>query len=539
MATIFGFGEEVAVINNELLKAAVEEQAPEAVQVYGPESGAKDGDVKELRLDLRKILKIDNLWAFTSLRKLQLDNNLIERIENLDSLVHLEWLGKTLFLACHEFCYVCCDALDLSFNQIEVIEGLDKLVKLKDLTLHENRICKLEGLDTLTALEVLSIGNNKLASLEEAPLLYLRNFANLACLNAAGNPMCTDPRYESYTVAFLPTLKFLDYRRIATEIRNSALIKYQDQLEVVEAKEDAEAKTASANAAAKAKAQEYQEACITGLEGDSFFTVLLDPGIQSLSALPGVPEILGVFRDRLSQQINEFSAFALSKAQERKAERIQFEEAVRLGVQETNAAGSRLIDGFIDRKTEFLAQIEEDADLDPEALIEQLKQIKYELMDAEIDLVAQIEDTTGTFERTYVDMVSALKEQAQSTFADLRQMEEETLSEVNDIAMAYLDALAKGEEDRSIELSELAQEVLRDKPALEAAMAAAHDNHMLTIDNCEDNVTTAANNELKTLIDGYLETEAARNRNHVAEICNFYDYHFSDLQRVADQMEGL
>lgn len=40
------------------------------------------------------ILKIDNLWAFTSLRKLQLDNNLIETIENLDSLVHLEWLGQ-------------------------------------------------------------------------------------------------------------------------------------------------------------------------------------------------------------------------------------------------------------------------------------------------------------------------------------------------------------------------------------------------------------------------------------------------------------
>ncbi len=40
------------------------------------------------------ILRIDNLWSFTNLRKLQLDNNMIEKIENLHMLVHLEWLGK-------------------------------------------------------------------------------------------------------------------------------------------------------------------------------------------------------------------------------------------------------------------------------------------------------------------------------------------------------------------------------------------------------------------------------------------------------------
>jgi len=40
------------------------------------------------------ILKIDNLWCFTSLVKLQLDNNIIEKIEGLDILVNLVWLGQ-------------------------------------------------------------------------------------------------------------------------------------------------------------------------------------------------------------------------------------------------------------------------------------------------------------------------------------------------------------------------------------------------------------------------------------------------------------
>lgn len=42
----------------------------------------------------KDILKIDNLWSFVNLTKLQMDNNIIERIEGLDILVNLEWLGK-------------------------------------------------------------------------------------------------------------------------------------------------------------------------------------------------------------------------------------------------------------------------------------------------------------------------------------------------------------------------------------------------------------------------------------------------------------
>jgi hypothetical protein len=40
------------------------------------------------------VLTIDNLWEFTALTKLQLDNNIIEKVEGLDSLVNLIWLGK-------------------------------------------------------------------------------------------------------------------------------------------------------------------------------------------------------------------------------------------------------------------------------------------------------------------------------------------------------------------------------------------------------------------------------------------------------------
>ena len=47
----------------------------------------------------KHIVRIDNLHGLEKLVKLQLDNNMITKIENLDHLIHLQWL-------------------DLSFNQV-------------------------------------------------------------------------------------------------------------------------------------------------------------------------------------------------------------------------------------------------------------------------------------------------------------------------------------------------------------------------------------------------------------------------------------
>lgn len=119
---------EPSVIDEQMLKDAVEEQGPksEAGRIAKQE-GIDFGDVLSLRLDFKSrfvthdfsndnitwklvllsplfngvlmcflcedILKIDNLWSLVNLTKLQMDNNIIERIEGLEMLVNLEWLG--------------------------------------------------------------------------------------------------------------------------------------------------------------------------------------------------------------------------------------------------------------------------------------------------------------------------------------------------------------------------------------------------------------------------------------------------------------
>ena len=63
--------------------------------------------------------------------------------------------------------------LDLSFNNIEKIEGLESLTKLADLSLYNNRISKLENLETLENLEVFSIGNNVLDHFDNVCFFFL------------------------------------------------------------------------------------------------------------------------------------------------------------------------------------------------------------------------------------------------------------------------------------------------------------------------------------------------------------------------------
>jgi len=78
--------------------------------------------------------------------------------------------------------------LDLSFNNIKKIEGLETLTKLSDLSLFENKIQVIENLETLPELNVLSIGKNLLRS-HETVAMYLRKLKNkLEVLKMSDNP---------------------------------------------------------------------------------------------------------------------------------------------------------------------------------------------------------------------------------------------------------------------------------------------------------------------------------------------------------------
>ncbi|MCE8189931.1 leucine-rich repeat protein [Porphyromonas gingivalis] len=100
-----------------------------------------------LDLSYNEISKLEGLDCLTSLTELHLSGNQVRKLEGLDYLVSL----KELYL---------------SSNQICKLEGLDHLVSLKELYLSGNQICKLEGLDHLISLTGFNLSGNQISKLE-------------------------------------------------------------------------------------------------------------------------------------------------------------------------------------------------------------------------------------------------------------------------------------------------------------------------------------------------------------------------------------
>lgn len=468
-------------------------------------------------------MKIDNLISFKNLTKLQLDNNLIEAIEGLDHLTQLQWL-------------------DLSFNNIEKIEGLDTLVNLTDLSLHHNQISKLEGMDTLTKLDVLSIGDNQLQSLEGAPVLYLRQFKNLRSINMSGNAMCDDPNYGSYVVAFLPNLRYVDWRRISDETRSQAEIQYQNELSIVRIKESDEEDEEKVEVEKQAKAKTYRDACVPGMYDGALFEETLDSEIPKLFPIPGVEEAVSAFRDIFNENVEAIGTQGLENAKVRREEREMFFEAMEVGLKENRAKGSVHVDDFIEKMNVLKMELGNE-NLQGALMFDKLQHmkdnlhtLKYDLMEIEIGLVASIEESISLFDRSYAELVSKATEEVQERMSKIREAEDAMFKQVSDIAVAFLDKQTKGEVTEGVEVTDDLLMLLRDKTTLTAAVVGAHDTHMMKMDEKEDEVTTMVRGEYNALMTKQADHEAIRNRNRIAEICNFFDTNQEELDKHMDEV---
>ena len=72
--------------------------------------------------------------------------------------------------------------LDLSFNEVREIKGLDELTILRELYLPQNKITTISGLDKLTNLSVLELGSNRIRVRPHARL------SSLSCRAANRGP---------------------------------------------------------------------------------------------------------------------------------------------------------------------------------------------------------------------------------------------------------------------------------------------------------------------------------------------------------------
>jgi internalin A len=114
-----------------------------------------------LDLSYNQLTEIKGLESLTALEVLDLSSNQLAEIKGLESLGAL-------------------NKLDLSYNRITEIKGLESLTALKVLRLTGNRITEIKGLESLTALEVLYLFSNQLAEIKGLESLCALNELNLS-----------------------------------------------------------------------------------------------------------------------------------------------------------------------------------------------------------------------------------------------------------------------------------------------------------------------------------------------------------------------
>ncbi len=144
-----------------------------------------------LNLSYNKIKEIKGLETLVNLQILNLSSNQIKEIKGVNNLVNLQ-------------------ILYLGVNQIKEIKGVDNLVNLQILNLSSNEITEIQGLDNLVNLQKLHLYNNQITEIKG-----LDNLVNLQKLYLCYNQITEIKRLDN-----LVNLQQLDlcYNRI-TEIK--------------------------------------------------------------------------------------------------------------------------------------------------------------------------------------------------------------------------------------------------------------------------------------------------------------------------------
>ncbi|CAG4992069.1 unnamed protein product [Parnassius apollo] len=125
--------------------------------------------------------------------------------------------------------------MDLSYNSMETLKGLENFTRLQELILDNNKLEDNITFPFLPHLRTLSLNNNKLANLEgliekvseQLPALsYLSLLSNKACPNQLSDCDKDDSDYQRYryfVIYKLRNLRFLDSRRVSASEHAEAL----------------------------------------------------------------------------------------------------------------------------------------------------------------------------------------------------------------------------------------------------------------------------------------------------------------------------
>ncbi|XP_070837741.1 dynein regulatory complex subunit 3 [Chaetodon trifascialis] len=500
---------EPVLIDEELLQEAVLQRLRQnQARRIATAEGINFREILKLHLDYRNILVISHLWEFTSLAHLDLNNNLIEKIEGLDCLVNLMHLN-------------------LSFNSIEKIDGLESLLKLEVLNLTNNKISVIENMDTLEKLTHFCIANNHLGQLDN--VLYLRKFKKLFTLNFYGNPLSKDDDYKVFIAAYFPELRYLDYRLLDEKTKNEASIKYHYVLEKMRHEELRLQQADEAEQSQRAEVKLHTDAFVEFLNGSYLFKSMFkdDPEAETLRCGPGVAPLFQTFEHQIVELCVHLFETGLAEHKRREMEVNSFVSSQTKVVEDYQQIASQILAKFEQQHKERIVELQQMSDPDLLSIKikhcnDEINQLCKSLMALDFELVRQLEDIIKMFDTNISGMVGNFIETVQGIFAQCRDVEDNYHEKVREIAVATLENVAK--DDLEEDMPDDVKMLFTDRDTVMDALATGHENHLLKINDRETRLVTRVNDWKMALIKGIEDKELKQSRMRISDIHRYADF---------------
>ncbi|XP_044745262.1 dynein regulatory complex subunit 3-like [Coccinella septempunctata] len=575
------------IINDKLLEDLLRKQ------MEGNEIGKlllQDGihyeKITEMRIEFCNILRIDHLWMMKNLKILKMDNNFIEKIENLEDLTQLM-------------------ELDLSFNKITKIENLNTLIKLKKLSLFDNRISAIENMDDLKNLTILSIGRNSIMDWKN--IVYLRRLPALRSLNMADNPCCSLKDFKYFIATFLPDLQYYEYRSItAIERKIGDEIFHDDYLMMLENEKTElghKYKLDKEEYDAKMNAESFVEYLNTRRLFDSFFEN--DPEGSALLLIGGeVTNLYVTYEENIVGLCKDIFKIGQVQHEIRQSDYTDFRDSVETIHKQNQSESIEHMEYFLKEKLSICEQLRKirwlfnmgESSKKLEKKMRRLQKKFEELstatwksvMKLESTLCEQIMELNETYEHVLLDLINNFIEQAQGIFVTMRDVVGEFSDNLQEIAQTYYATVVFEEEEAEkdrIEAEKKKQEEMKrdeesgkkkimmsaneinvlsdgvpekkeeetprervppglrpyvkDRETLMNALAGSRDVHLLMVDNREDLLVSRAREWEEAAIKSLYENEIQRNRDKILEITYFIEVHTQEFKQQWSELDDL
>ncbi|XP_045464216.1 dynein regulatory complex subunit 3-like [Harmonia axyridis] len=585
------------IINNKLLEDILHKQMEGSeIGRLMLEDGISFEKVTEIRIEFCNILRIDHIWMMKNLKTLKMDNNYIEKIENLESLTQLI-------------------ELDLSFNKITKIENLDSLINLRKLSLFDNAISKIENLDKLKQLTIFSIGKNFISDWKD--IVYLRRLPQLRSLNMAENSCCAEKDFKYYVATYLPNLEYYEYRYITKIERQIGDDIFHDDYLMMLEEEKVELETKYNLEREEYEGRMNAKSFVEYLNTRKFFDSLFenDPEGSALLLIGGdVTNLYVSYEENIVGLCKDIFKMGQEQYSIRNDNYNEFNQSVKSIQKQNQDEGIAIMESFLEEKTKIFDELKDVRwqfnDLDnwesPRKIIREFKH-KFEeifestwksLMKLEAVFNEQIMELNETYEQVLTEMINNFVEHAQGMFVTMREVVTDFNDNLQQIAPTYyatvvleeeeaekdrIEALKKKKEEEEarkkaeakaaktgknktevlndavdeigIQKDQLSQindmepeatprervpsklrPYVKDRETLVNALASSRDVHLLFVDNREDLLVSRAREWLQETIKVMNAKEITRNRDKILEITHFLKVQHREFEQLLHEL---